>query len=69
MPIYKVTVPTVGVNTILQTSIRLKISRRCHSAISNHLSQTQDKTENEKNLTIAEVPAISVASPSETATK
>lgn len=36
------------VHTVLQNSIGLKISRRCHSVISNHLSQTQDKTQNEK---------------------
>jgi len=38
MPIYKVTFPMVAVSMILKTSIRLKISRRCHSAVSNHLS-------------------------------
>lgn len=47
MPIYEMITATDGVSTVLQTSIRLKISK-CYSAMSNHLSQTQDKTQNEK---------------------
>lgn len=68
MPIYKVTFPKVGVNTVLQTSIRLEISEASFCYLQPSLTDTGQNSE-WKNLTAPEAPSISVASPSETANK